>query len=99
MAKGQTKELLSSGVISTAGKSAIIWAITLMSGTTASSCTLSDGGSGGTTKWCISWAATTAAGDASVSITFPYGLICSTDAYGTIVGTDAKAYVLYDEIA
>lgn len=97
--KMQTKELSSSGVISTEGKSAIIRAISLRSGTTDSSITIQDGGSGGTEKWALSCDGTTAAEETTTSISFgEYGFICTTDAYGTLVGTSAKADILYDEI-
>ena len=48
--KGQSKVLSGSGVISTAGKSAIVRAVTLCSGTADTSFKIEDGGSGGTEK-------------------------------------------------
>ena len=96
--KGQAKELTSSGVISTVGKTALVWAITLLSGTTASSIVINNNGASGTAMWKLTWAATTAAGDAAVSIAFAVPIICSIDAYGVLGGTGAAAYILYDEI-
>lgn len=98
IAKGKTKVLTESGVISTAGKSARVWTITLIPGTDSSSIIINDGGSGGTERWKLTWAGVTAAGDASVSISFKVPIICTTDAYGTLAGTDASAYIHYDEI-
>lgn len=96
--KGQTKTLTSSGVISTVSKPARIWAITLLSGTAAGSITINNGGSGGSAVWALATAATTNAGDNSTSVSFPQGLVCSTDAYGTLAGTAAIAWICYDEL-
>lgn len=97
--KGLTKVLTESGVISTVNATARIRAITLSSGTTASSIIINDGGSGGTAKWKLALIATTGAGDQSHSVSFgDKGFICITDAYGTLAGTGAIASILYDEM-
>lgn len=95
---GQSKVLTESGVISTAGKSARVWAITLLTGTTDTSLTLRDGGASGTIKWKISTNATAVAYDNSENVVFKTPIICTTDAYATVAGTNAYTYVLYDEI-
>jgi len=96
---GKTKKIAASGVISTAGKSAIVRAITLLSGTADCSIIIEDGGSGGTEKWKLSLDGTTAAGETATSVAFgDTGILCETDAYGTLTGAAAIAYILYDEI-
>jgi hypothetical protein len=97
--QGQTAVLATTGVISTAGKAAKIWAITLIGGTSDSSIIIKDGGTSGTERWKVSWNAVTNAGDVCVNVSFPNPIICTTDAYGTLAGTSAAAYVLFDEIA
>lgn len=97
--KGLTKVLTSSGVISTAGKTAIVRAVTLNSGTTDSSIKIENGASGGTEMWRLTLNGTTAAGETTESISFgKEGIVCTTDAYGTLAGTGAVASILYDEI-
>ncbi|KKM71529.1 hypothetical protein LCGC14_1429660 [marine sediment metagenome] len=95
---GQTKKISTTGVISTANKSALVWAITLLAGTTLSSIIIKDGGTGGTEKWKISNDGVTVAEDATVSVSFKQPIVCAIDAFGTIAGTNAVAYILYDEI-
>lgn len=68
----------------------VVTAITLRSGTTASSLVLKDGA---TVKWGISLIATTAAGDQTHSVSFPRGLKFSTSCIVTQVGTGSKGYV------
>lgn len=68
----------------------IVTAITLRSGTTATSLVLKDGA---TTKWGLSMAATAAAGDSTISVPFPHGLKFSTSLLVTQVGTGSKGYV------
>ena len=101
------KKLTSTGVISTAGKTAIVKSITLASpsGLSVGSIIIKDGGTGGTEKWKLSLAPTGQVGDTSTSITFDGGannldggIVCSTDAFGTIAGTGSIAYILFDEI-
>lgn len=94
----QSKVLTASAVISTANKPAIVYAITLCSGTADSSIKIEDGGSGGTEKWRLTQDGTTAAGETCTSVSFPGGLLCATDAYGTLAGTAAVACVLYEEL-
>lgn len=96
--KGLTKKLEAAGVVSTAGKSALVHAITYVSGTAAGYISLLDGGSGGNERWCISYNATAAAGDVCKSISFPIPLLFSVDCYGALAGEGASAYILYDEI-
>lgn len=96
---GQSKVLSGSGVISTAGKSAVVRAVTLCSGTTDSSILIENGGSGGAEMWRMTVNGTTAAGEVSYHQSFPgTGIVCTTDAYGTLAGTGAVASILYDEI-
>ncbi|KKM71530.1 hypothetical protein LCGC14_1429670 [marine sediment metagenome] len=96
----QTKQLTESGVISAVGKSALVWAMTLFVGVDKSSIVLKDGGSSGTEKWKLSFNSDLEmeAGDFMRTIEFDRPIICSTDAFGTLVGTDAEAYIVYDEI-
>lgn len=97
--RGLTKVLTGSGVISTAGKTADVRAISLLSGTADSSIKIENGGSGGTEMWRLSLNGTTAAGETSESISFgESGIICTTDAYGTLAGAGAVVSILYDEI-
>jgi len=99
-AKGKSRVLTSSGVISTASKPCRIRSISLIAGTTASSIIILDGGSGGTERWRLTAKAQTAAGDLDICHTFgPDGLICTTDAYGTLAGTNAVACIEYEELA
>lgn len=102
---GQTKKITTSAAISAVGKSAIVRAITLQSGTTDSSIIIKDGATGGTEKWKLSLNGTTGVGETVASISFGGntnnqngGIICSVDAFGTIAGTNAVAWVLFDEI-
>lgn len=68
----------------------IVSALTLRSGTTGASLTILDGG---TAKWALSLIATTAAGDQTVSVTFPGGLQISGALTATVVGTGALGYI------
>lgn len=97
--KGLTKILTESATISTANSACMVRAITLESGTTASSIEILDGGSSGTSKWKFALRAPVAGTEGIHSISFgDGGIICAVDAYGTLAGTGAKAYILYDEI-
>lgn len=93
-----SKEISSSATVTTANKTGLLYGITLLSGTTASSVIIKNGGSSGTTMWKLSLIATTGAGDQCTSITFPAPIVCSTDIYATLAGTGALAYVSYREI-
>lgn len=84
-----------SAIVTTAGKPGLLYGITLLSGTGASSIIINDGGSSGTAKWKLALVATTAAGDQTTSITFPIPIVCATDIYATLAGTGALAYVEY----
>ena len=102
---GQTKKITTSAAISTVGKSAIVRAITLQSGTTDSSIIIVDGTTSGAEKWKLSLNGTKATGETVTSIEFGGnannqngGIICATDAFGNIAGTDAVAWILFDEI-
>ncbi len=87
-----------SAAITTADKTGIVYALTLISGTADSSIILKNGGSSGTDSWRLSLNGTTSAGETSESISFPRGLIFTTDIYATLAGTAAIAYVAYEEI-
>ena len=87
-----------SATVTAANKTGVLYALTLLSGTTDSSIIIKDGGSGGTDKWELSLNGTTAAGETSESISFPKGVICETDIYATLAGTGAVAYVQYEQI-
>ncbi len=76
----------------------IVWGITLNSGTTASSIVLKDGGSGGVAKWGITNIGTTGAGDTTVSVMFPKGIVFSIDCYADWTGTGAIGYVAYEKL-
>ncbi len=76
---------------------AIITAITLRSGTTASSLVLYDNASAasGNIVWSVSLIATTAAGDQTHSISFPDGIVCTNGIYADWTGTGAIGYVAH----
>lgn len=93
-----SKAITESAVVTTANKVGILYGITLLAGTSASAITISNGGSGGTAVWKLTLKGETAAGDTCASVTFPRGIICSTDIYATLAGTGAVAYVAYKEI-
>lgn len=69
----------------------LITGITLRSGTGASSLVLYDNATAasGTIVWSVSLIATTAAGDQTHSITFPYPLACTNGCYVDWTGTAA----------
>lgn len=92
------KLISASAVITTAGKTGLLYAITLLSGTTDSKITIKDGGASGTVIWELSLNGTTAAGETTESIAFNYPIIGVTDLYAVLAGTDAVAYVAYKEI-
>lgn len=95
----QTKKITSDVTVTTAGKSGIVHAITLRSGTADGNIKVRDGGATGTIKWTISLNGTTNAGDVTSSISFDkHGIVCATDIFADIAGTGAIAYILYDEI-
>lgn len=100
MAKGQrlVKKLTSSGVVTTEGKTGILWGYNLVGGTTASKALFENGGSGGTDTWAGTTIANTAIGDTSKSEHFSEGVVFSTDIYCTLSGTGAYVYVTYEEI-
>lgn len=81
--------------ISGVGVPGILYGLTLKGGTTASSISIVDGGSGGTPRWELTIGAQTVAGDISKSITFNPGIVFETDLYANITGTGAAAYIQY----
>jgi len=93
---------ISSGAISASAEvfatPALVHAVTLLSGTDATSIIIGDGALGATEKYKLSNVGTTAAGDTTVSIVFNKPIICSTSVYATLAGTDAKAYVAYEPL-
>ena len=64
----------------------------------ASKIIFENGGSGGTDTWNCTNVAATAVGDTTVSEHFSKGVIFSTDLYGTLTGTGAYVYVIYEEL-
>jgi hypothetical protein len=73
----------------------LVTAITLRVGTTATSLSLLDNA---VSQWIISNVAVTAAGDTTISMTFPHGLIFSTNLTMTLAGTNATAYIAYQPL-
>lgn len=94
----ESKTITTSAVVTTAGKPGLLYGITLNSGTTDSSILIEDGGSSGTPKWKLTLDGTTAVGETTESITFPTPIVCATDIFATLVGTNAVAWVAYKEI-
>lgn len=92
------KYLTSSSAVTTVGKPGLLFGYVLGAGSTATSITFKDGGSGGTTKWVDSVAGQTAAGDISVMYTFNEPLIFTTDMYATLAGTNAFVSIAYYEL-
>ncbi len=91
------KRITSSTTVTTANKSGVLFDITLIGGTTASSLKMRNGGSNGSILWEISLAAQTNVGDSIVSKSFSVPLVFSTDIYATLAGTGAVAYIAYKE--
>jgi hypothetical protein len=99
VAKGlKSKKLTTTGVISTAGKPAILWGYNLVVGTTDSKVIFKNGGTGGTDTWNGTSVKGTAVGDVTKSEHFSKGVIFSTDLFGTLSGTGAYVYVIYEEL-
>lgn len=92
------KRITSSAVITTAGKTGLLYGLSLIGGTTISKLQLKDGGSGGTIGAELSLIAQTVVGDDMKDIMFPAPVVFTTDIYGTISGTNAVGYVYYREI-
>ena len=99
MAKGLKSKLISSsGVVTTAGKSGLLWGYNLIGGTTGSKVIFENGGSGGTATWVATTLAGTAVGDVTASEHFTKPVVFTTDIYATISGTGAYVYIIYEEI-
>ncbi len=100
MAKGRrlSKKLTGSGVVTTAGKTGILWGYNLIGGTTGSKALFENGGSGGTDTWAGTTLAGTAVGDVTKAEHFVEGIVFTTDIYCTLSGTNAYVYVVYEEL-
>ena len=92
------KKITSSAVVTTAGKSGILYAITLRCGTTDSTALLMNGGTSGTEVWGLALNGETAVGETTTSITFNPGIIFTTDIFCNMAGTGAIAHIQYEEI-
>lgn len=88
----------SSGVITTVNTPGLLYAVILRSGTSATSASLRNGGSGGTILATLSNIGTTAAGDTTVTFTPDEPVSFSTDIYLSIAGTSAEAFVFYKQL-
>jgi hypothetical protein len=73
---------------------ALVYGYILSGGTAASTISINDG-AGGTAKWVDSIKAQSAAGDATVSVAFPFAIVCGTTLSVVVAGTAATAFVLY----
>ena len=88
--------ITSSAAVATVG--VILYDITLQVGTTQSIASIRNGGSTGTIAWEISNVAATTAKDTTVSKHFPKGLVLASGLYVTISGTNAQAWVTYENL-
>jgi hypothetical protein len=99
MAKGlKSKKITSTAVVTTAGKSGLLWGYNLIGGTTGSKAIFKNGGTSGTDTWAGTTLAGTAVGDVTASEHFSQPVVFSTDLYCTLSGTGAYVYVIYEEI-
>jgi hypothetical protein len=99
MGKGlKSKKVTSSAVVTTAGKSGLLWGYNLIGGTTGSKAIFENGGSGGADTWTATTLAGTAVGDVTVSEHFSKPVVFTEDIFCTLSGTGAFIYVIYEEI-
>ena len=92
------KRITTSAVVTTAGKTGLLYGLDLIGGTTISKLQLKDGGSSGTIGAELSIIAKTVVGDDMKSRDFSNPVVFTTDIYATISGTNAVGYVYYREI-
>ena len=94
-----SKALTSSGVVTTAGKTGLLYGANLAVTTNDSSLIVENGGSGGTAVLTIKIEGSGVAGaNSSKAVIFKKPIICPTDIYGTLAGTGATAEVYYEQI-
>ena len=95
---GMSKQLTSSGIVTTAGKAGLLLGYALQVGTASQgSVTFRDGGVSGTIRWVDSNVAVTAAGDTTKLHDFTKPIVFSTDIYAVLTGTNTKVCVEYVE--
>lgn len=94
-----SKKITADAAITGVEKKGRVYALTLNSGTTDSKITLKDGATGGTEKWALALDGTTSVGETSESISFPGGLDFDIDVFADIAGTNAVAWVMYEELS
>lgn len=92
-----SKVITSSGVVTTAGKTGLLWGVSLYTAAADSKIIIEDGGSGGTALLTVAGDGTNDA-TSSKSVMFAKPVVGVTDLYATISGAGATAEVFYEEI-
>ena len=94
------KQVTSSSLATTSGKSAKLFCYEIQHGTaTQSSVTFRDGTATGTIKWVNSRAAQTVVGDVCDKMRFPQGMAFQSGIYCVLAGTNTKLCIGYTEEA
>lgn len=95
----KSKKITSSGELTSKGNRILVFGVQLVSGTTASSITLKDGGSSGTEKAGLLSQAESNVGDKTSSVWFASPVEFNSGCYATLGGTGAYAYVQYQDLS
>jgi len=93
----KSKAITSSGVVTTAGKTGLLYGVCLYTAAADSSILIEDGGTGGTELLKVAGDATNDA-TSTKSVIFSTPIVGDTDLYATIAGAGATANVFYKEI-
>lgn len=96
---GQAQRITADALVGTSGNVTLVYAITLLNGTSATDISLRNGtGTGGAILWKLAIPSGATAETDSRSIAFDKPILFSLGCYADMTGTSAVAYVAYEDI-